>query len=144
MLNVGGWMKIYFKDIVVKTTKMYELIDITRDVERIVSESKIVNGICVIHAPHATAAIVINEHENGLMSDILEFIRELVPRDGKWKHNIIDDNASAHIISAIIGSTRIIPVRDGRLVRGTWQNIFLLEADGPRHARRIVIEVFGE
>lgn len=137
-------MKIYFREIVLSTTKRFQLIDITREVENIVRESGIRNGLCLVFAPHATAAIIANEHESGLMEDILTKIREFVQPERRWRHNIIDDNAHAHIGSALIGADRIFPVRDGRLIRGTWQNIFLVEMDGPRSRRYIVVEVIGE
>ncbi len=137
-------MKIYFKEITLSTKKLYQLIDITYEVEKIVEESNIENGICLVFAPHATAAIIANEHESGLMNDILTKIGEEFPRNGKWLHNRIDDNAAAHLASAMIGASRIFPVRNGRLIRGTWQNIFLVEMDGPRSYRRIVVEVLGE
>jgi len=137
-------MKVYFKDITLRTSKSVELVDITREVEGVVTESGVKNGMCLVYAPHATAAIVVNEHERGLMDDIVAKVREDYPRDGRWKHNLIDDNAAAHLASAFISSSRIFPVRDGRLVRGTWQNIFLLELDGPRSYRRVVVEVMGE
>ncbi len=137
-------MKVHFKDITLRTSKSVELVDITREVEEAVAESGVKNGMCLVYAPHATAAIVVNEHERGLMDDIVAKVREDYPRDGRWKHNLIDDNAAAHLASAFISSSRIFPVRDGRLVRGTWQNIFLLELDGPRSYRRVVVEVMGE
>ncbi|HDJ89307.1 MAG TPA: YjbQ family protein [Thermoprotei archaeon] len=137
-------MKVYFKDITLRSRKRLELIDITYQVEEIVRESGIKNGICLVYAPHATAAIIANEHESGLMEDILEKIDEEFPRDGRWRHNRIDDNASSHLASAFIASSRIFPVRNGRIVRGTWQNIFLVELDGPRSYRHIVVEVMGE
>ena len=70
-------------------------------------------------------------------------MKEVFKPDGDWQHNIIDSNAHAHLASGFIGQTRILPIRDGQLVRGTWQNILLLELDGPRH-RRVVVEVMGE
>lgn len=137
-------MKVYFKELTLSTKKQYELIDITYEVEKAVQDSGISNGLCIIHAPHATAAIIANENEVGLVHDIIRSIKELYPRNAGWKHDIIDDNAAAHLGSAMIGSTRIFPVKNGKLVRGTWQNIFLVEMDGPRHYRRVVIEVIGE
>ncbi|HIQ03776.1 MAG TPA: YjbQ family protein [Desulfurococcales archaeon] len=137
-------MRVYFKELTLSTKTQYELIDITYEVEKAVRDSGISNGLCIIHAPHATAAIIANENEAGLIQDIIRSIKELYPRNAGWKHDIIDDNAAAHLGSAMIGSTRIFPVKDGRLVRGTWQNIFLVEMDGPRPYRRVVIEVIGE
>ncbi|MFP3202552.1 MAG: secondary thiamine-phosphate synthase enzyme YjbQ [Sulfolobus sp.] len=137
-------MKVYFHEIYVSTSKRFELIDITEKVEEGVRMSGIKNGICLVFAPHATAAIVANEHERGLMEDILTKIKEFVEPDRRWNHNLIDDNAHAHIGSAIIGADRVFPVRNGELIRGTWQNIFLVELDGPRRERRVIVEVLGD
>ena len=136
-------MRVYFKEITVRTQRRRELLDITHEVERAVAESGISNGLCLVFAPHATAAIIANEHERGLMNDILRKLGEDYPEDGKWEHNLIDDNAAAHLASAFVGSARLFPVKEGRLVRGTWQNIFLVELDGPRAVRRVVVEVVG-
>lgn len=137
-------MKVYFRELTFSTQRRLQLVDITSEVERAVRESGVRNGICLVFAPHATAAIIANEHESGLMQDILRKIEEDFPRDGKWLHNRIDDNAAAHLASAFIEAARVFPVKDGRLIRGTWQNIFLVELDGPRSYRRVVIEVLGE
>lgn len=137
-------MKVYFKEMALKTQRRRELIDITQEVERAVEESGIMSGLCLVFAPHATAAVVANERERGLMSDIIRKLEEDYPPNGGWEHNLIDDNAAAHLASAFIGSARVFPVKDGRLVRGTWQNIFLIELDGPRSSRRVLVEVMGE
>lgn len=137
-------MKVYFHEIYVSTSKRFELIDITEKVEEGVRMSGIKNGICLVFAPHATAAIVANEHERRLMEDILTKIKEFVEPDRRWNHNLIDDNAHAHIGSAIIGADRVFPVRNGELIRGTWQNIFLVELDGPRRERQVIVEVLGD
>ena len=137
-------MKVHVETITLSTSRRFELIDITHRVEQIVERSGVKNGICLVFAPHATAAIVANEHEAGLMQDILEAIKEHFPPSKPWRHNVIDDNAHAHVASALIGADRVFPVVNGRLVRGTWQNIFLVEMDGPRSVRRIVVVVMGE
>ncbi len=137
-------MKVFFHEVSVTTSRRIQLIDITHHVEEAVGKSGIANGVCIVFAPHATAAVVVNEHEEGLIQDIVSKIEEIVEPERSWRHNIIDDNAHAHIGSAIIGSERVLPVRKGRIVRGTWQNIFLVELDGPRKERNIVIEVLGE
>lgn len=136
-------MEVYFKELRVRTAKRVEVVDITREVEAAVRESGVNDGICLVHAPHATAAIVANEGEAGLLSDIAAKIEEDFPRDGKWRHNLIDDNAAAHLASAFIGSSRAFPVKGSRLLRGVWQNVLLLELDGPRE-RRVVVTVLGE
>lgn len=137
-------MKVYVKEVTLSTRSAFELVDITHHVEAAVEESGVKNGICLVFAPHATAAIIANEHELGLMDDMLTLIKRLYPRGAGWKHDRIDDNAHAHLGSALIGADRVFPVVNGRLVRGTWQNIFLVEMDGPRSRRRILIEIMGE
>jgi secondary thiamine-phosphate synthase enzyme len=140
----GEIMNVYLKELSFSTKKRRELVDITGQVEKIVYESGVRNGMCLVYAPHATIAIVVNEHEAGLMNDIIAKIEKDFPSGSGWLHDKIDDNADAHLASAFIGSSRIFPVVNGRLVRGTWQNIFVLELDGPRPTRRVLVEVIGE
>jgi secondary thiamine-phosphate synthase enzyme len=136
-------MKIFFQDIQIPTRNRTEVVDITRDVEEIVRKSKITDGLCLIHTTHSTTAIIVNEHESGLTNDIVKKIRQDFQKGAGWLHDRVDDNADAHLASSYLGPTRIFPVQEGRLIRGTWQNIFLLELDGPRN-RRVVEEVMGE
>ena len=136
-------MKIYFSEFGVTTSSRIEIVDITSEVENVVARSGIKNGVCIVHLPHATAALMLNEAEIRLWQDYLRLVKEIFKPDWDWQHNIIDSNAHAHLASGFIGQTRILPIKDGRLVRGTWQNILLLELDGPRH-RRVVVEVMGE
>ena len=137
-------MKNFAKTITLSTKERYQLIDLTETVEKIVSESQVANGLCLVHASHATAAIICNEHESGLIHDILGKVKEIFPPSAGYLHDRIDDNASGHIASALIGASRAFPIEDGRLVRGTWQNIFLLELDGPRSRRTVNVHIIGE
>ena len=136
-------MKVFFQDREVSTKSRTELVDITDMVEETVRKSGITSGICIVHSVHSTTAIIVNEHEAGLINDIIKKVQHDFPKGAGWFHDRVDDNADAHLASSYIGPTRIFPVRYGRLVRGTWQNIFLLELDGPR-TRSIIIEVMGE
>ena len=136
-------MKVFFQDKDISTKNRTELVDITDMVEETVRKSGITSGICIVHSVHSTTAIIVNEHEAGLINDTIKKIQHDFPKGAGWLHDRVDDNADAHLASSYIGPTRIFPVRYGRLVRGTWQNIFLLELDGPR-IRSIIIEVMGE
>jgi secondary thiamine-phosphate synthase enzyme len=136
-------VRVFRREFRVSTTRRFELIDITGRVESIVAESGVSDGIANVFTPHATAAIIANENEPRLKEDIVDAIKRLAPPDAPWRHNEIDDNAHAHIAASIIGPSRTFPVEGGRLVRGTWQNIFLVELDGPRPARRVVVTVIG-
>ncbi|MCE4614188.1 MAG: secondary thiamine-phosphate synthase enzyme YjbQ [Desulfurococcales archaeon] len=136
--------KIHRKEITYRTSKLIEFVDMTRDIERIVEESRIKDGLAHVFVPHATAAIIANEYEQGLLGDYVRLIRELFRPGGDWMHNRIDNNAHAHLAAGIIGADRSFPVENGKLVRGTWQNIFLVELDGPRSMRRVIVTVAGE
>lgn len=134
-------MKIITKEFSVRTRGRFDSIDITDMVSEAVKG--INNGIAYIIVKHTTCAITINEAESGLMKDYLNWAKKLVPPDGEFEHNLIDNNGHAHVISSIIGNSRIVPITDGKLDLGTWQRIILLEFDGPR-TRTVMVRSMGE
>lgn len=136
-------MSVYHGNFYVQTSRRTEAVDVTEDVEKIVDKSKIKNGVCMIFVPHATASIVLEEAESGLMEDIEKMVQKMFPRGAGYEHDRIDDNANSHLGSGFIGQSRFYPIRDGKIVRGTWQQTFLLEMDGPRR-REIVVTVMGD
>lgn len=135
-------MKVKFKEIKVNTSGKIQLVDVTDLVESFVRESGISDGLCLIYSPHSTTAIIVNEKESGLMEDILTKVRQDFPAGAGWLHDRIDDNAHSHLASSFIGPSATFPVKNGSLIKGAWQNVFLLEMDGPR-VRRLVAEVLG-
>jgi len=122
--------------------KRYELIDITEKVEKMVKDSAVKNGEVLIFIPHSTAGILLTENEEGLKEDWLEFFKKIVS-GLNFSHNKIDDNADAHILSGLIGQQKILIIKDGKIVRGAWQNIFLVELDGPRN-RKAIVKITGQ
>jgi secondary thiamine-phosphate synthase enzyme len=134
---------VYTKRVTISTSSRFEVVRITDYVESAVDESGIKDGLVIIHVPHATAAIIANEYEPRIIQDYIAWIKKAVPPGAGWKHDMIDDNAHAHIASAFIGATRTFPVVNGGIMRGTWQEIMLLELDGPRARRNIIIQVMG-
>lgn len=137
-------MVVVNKILTISSSQRRELIDITDQVLSFVENGGVDDGLCTVSAPHATAAIIVNENENGLVADILAKIENLFPQSSRYAHNAIDDNADAHLAAAFLGHSRSFPVARGRLVRGTWQNIFLVELDGPRSRRQIHLQLIGE
>ena len=124
----------------IRSQRKYEMLDITRQVADVVRTANLPEAICSVYVTHATAAIVINENDDpNVCEDVLDALDKLIPA-GVWRHDRVDGNAAAHIKSAILGPGETIPVRDGKLVLGTWQAIMLVELDGPRD-RRIVVTV---
>ena len=116
----------------VKTDRRQQIVDITAEVARFVARQAPAEGLCSVYVPHATAAITINENADPqVCEDILDALGKLVPQ-GVWQHDRVDGNADAHIKAAIIGPGQAIPVKNGKLLLGTWQAIMLVELDGPR------------
>ncbi len=124
---------------VVSTQKRYQLVDITEQVEAIISQSKIKDGVCLLFVPHSTAAIILTENESGLKKDFLTVMEKIVS-GFDFEHDKIDNNADSHILAGILGQEKILAIENGRLVRGTWQQAFLLELDGPRE-RKIIVKL---
>ncbi|MEM2974758.1 MAG: secondary thiamine-phosphate synthase enzyme YjbQ [Candidatus Micrarchaeia archaeon] len=122
----------------VNTKQKTDLINITDEVERIVSKSGVKEGTCLVFVPHATAGVIINENEPNIKQDIL-FLLERSVQNKEWAHNKIDDNAEAHLKSILVGQGKSLPIHNGKLVRGTWQEIMLCEFDGPRTRRILVL-----
>ena len=124
----------------IRTHRNYEMLDITQQVAEVVGKAGVAEAICSVYVTHATAAVVINENDDpNVCEDVLDALNKLIP-EGIWRHDRVDNNAAAHIKSAILGPGETIPVRNGKLVLGTWQSIMLVELDGPRD-RRIVVTV---
>jgi secondary thiamine-phosphate synthase enzyme len=127
------------KEINVLSKERYQLIDITDEVEKIVKESKVEHGLVLVFTPHSTAGVLLTENERYLKEDWLNFFKKLVS-EVSFQHNRIDDNADAHLLSGLIGQSKTLPLKDGQIIRGTWQQILLLELDGPRN-RKIVVKI---
>ena len=136
-------MRTWFKEFSFSTRKQREIIDITDQILDAVRKSGIKNGLLIAQLPHATASLVLNENEGGLKQDLLNKLEDFAPVRGGYQHDRIDDNAHAHLKSAFIGSSQVLPIVEGRVVRGTWQNFLVIEQDGPR-TRRLVVFVMGE
>lgn len=124
-------------ELTVKTPKR-GLIDITEKIEKNIDDGNLVH----IFVPHTTAALLINENEPGLLKDIEELFERLIPENGTYLHNRIDNNAHAHLRSIILANSLLIPMEGGRLLLGTWQRVFLVEWDGPRE-RKVIISVIS-
>ena len=118
----------------IKSKKREAFIDITSQVQEIVAASGMRAGYCVLHVPHTTAAVTVNEGADpSVQSDILTYLAERVPHRGSYRH--MEGNSDAHIKSTLVGVSQVLPVEDGKVVLGTWQSIFFCEFDGPRSRR---------
>jgi secondary thiamine-phosphate synthase enzyme len=131
-----------------ETRKPIDIIDITENVLEALNSSGLKNGQMTVISQHTTAYININEKELQLVHDMVTFLKRLAPRDGDYLHNLspIDgrDNAHSHLIGLFMNSSESIPFADGKLLLGQWQSVFLVELDGPREKRNIVLQIAGE
>jgi secondary thiamine-phosphate synthase enzyme len=118
----------------VNTQNKYELVNITDRIQKIIAESGTKEGAVLVFVPHTSAGVMTEEDEPGLKEDFYNLFKEYEKRS--YHHP--DGNAEAHILSGIIGHSRIVPIRGGKLELGTWQSLLLVELDGPRQ-RRVVI-----
>lgn len=128
------------KELIIQTGKRQEVIDITEQVKKIVAESKIEEGICLVYTPHATAGIIINENwDPNICDDFLEALSSLIPK-GKWRHDAVDGNGDAHIKAALVGPSESLVIEKGNLMLGRWQSLMLADFDGPRE-RTVVVKI---
>ena len=129
------------REIKVVTRKRNEMVDITRDVQDVVEEENIDEGVSIVYVPHTTAGITINEGADpSVQRDIVETLKNLVPETGDYNH--MEGNSDAHIKASILGSSVTVLIKNERLVLGTWQHIFFYEGDGPR-TRKVIIKIFS-
>ena len=130
------------REIKVVTRKRNEMVDITRDIQDIVTDEKIQNGIAVVYVPHTTAGVTTNEGADpSVQRDIIATLKKIIPESGDYHH--MEGNSDAHIKASIIGSSVTVIIENSRLILGTWQHIFFFEGDGPR-TRRVYIEIISK
>jgi len=122
-----------FKEISFSTQKRIEVINLDHELSNLNLKG---DGLLFVFTPHATASLILNEAESGLMNDFEKWVSQNFK--GDWSHDRIDDNASAHLASGMLGQSVIIPVKNGLLVRGAWQNLLFIELDGARSTRRVL------
>lgn len=131
------------KSIKISTGKREMLVDITAQVEQIISECGCRTGTVNVYARGATAAIMIQENwDDSVQNDIITLMQQLAPR-GVWQHDLHDGNGDAHLKAGLVGPSETIPVIEGRAGLSTWQNIFFCEFDGPRREREITVTVIS-
>ena len=124
-------------EIEVRTTSRVQFIDITGQVREAVKRGRVTDGLCQVYVPHTTAAVTVNEGADPDVSrDILDQLEKIAPQGGRYSH--AEGNADAHIRSALVGISQILPVRGGDLALGTWQSVFFCEFDGPRRRKVLV------
>lgn len=125
----------------ITTTKHNQLVDITKQVESVVSLSHIGTGLVNVYVQGATAGIMIQENwDDSVQNDVISLFKKLIPA-GVWEHDSQDNNGDSHLKAGIVGPSETIPLINGKMGLSTWQNIFVCEFDGPREERNVVVTV---
>jgi secondary thiamine-phosphate synthase enzyme len=122
-----------------------DVIDLTEGVQSVLDSAGVESGIVSVFVPGSTAAVTAMEHEPGGVQDLRAALERLVPAEGDYAHNRLagDTNSHAHIRAAIVGPSETVPVRDGRLELGTWQQLVLVDFDDRPRQRTVVVQVIG-
>jgi len=139
-------MAVVTKSFSIKTKGDTDILDITKQVEKALSEAQLKNGILTVFVPGSTAGITTTEYEPGLLQDLPATFEKLIPRDIHYKHNLTwgDGNGYAHVRAALLKSFFTVPFVDGEMILGTWQQIILVDFDNRRRERKIVVQMIGE
>lgn len=137
-------MKFYTEHLWFNTKKHREYINITPEVERILAKSGIQDGMILVSAMHITAGVYINDAESGLIQDIDDWLEKLAPFDPNYRHHRTGEtNGDSHLKSLLVHHEVIVPVTNGALDFGPWQQIYYAEFDGQRK-KRLLVKVMGE
>jgi len=136
---------IYRKEIKLETQHEMQILDITNEVEKIVARSNIKDGIVNIFVPGSTGAITTIEYEPGLLHDLPAALERIAPSNAYYKHEERwhDGNGRSHVKASIIGPSLTVPVENGKLLLGTWQQIVFIECDVRARQRRLIVSVVG-
>ncbi len=138
-------MKSYREELWFNTKTRRAYINITDKVQAAIDKSGVKEGLCLVNAMHITASVYINDDESGLIQDYDEWLEKLAPHEpvSKYRHNVGEDNADAHMKRQIMGREVVVAITNGRLDFGPWEQIFYGEFDG-RRRKRVLIKIIGE
>ncbi len=137
-------MRSHTKYLTFNTERRRDYINITREIEEVLDDSKVQEGLVLVSTMHITAGVYINDNESGLIEDIDEMLEILAPYHSDYKHHRTgEDNGDAHLKNLLIGHQVLIPVTQGELDFGPWQQVFYAEFDGKR-PKKVIVKVLGE
>ena len=139
-------MGVYSTDIAIITKGEDDIVDITEQVQSAVNQSHLQNGMVCVFIPGSTAAITTMEYEPGLRQDISQALERIAPKKIPYEHHETwhDDNGRSHVKASLLGPSLTVPIKDGTLIHGTWQQIVFLELDTQPRKRTIIVQIIGE
>jgi secondary thiamine-phosphate synthase enzyme len=139
-------MLIHSAKLVEKTQGHCDIIDITAKVQHELERQKIRRGLATLFVSGSTASLTTIEYESGVLKDLQELLEKLIPSNRKYHHDDRwrDDNGFSHLRASLLGPSLQVPIEDGRLLLGTWQQIVLLDFDNRPRTREVVVQIMGE
>lgn len=139
-------MMVYTDKIILSTKGFCDIIDITEEVEKILDKSGIKEGIATVFVVGSTAGITTIEAEPNLIKDFQELLEKLAPQDKKYHHGDTwgDDNGFSHLRASLIGPSISVPISNGKMTLGTWQQVVLCDFDNRPREREIIVKIIGE
>ena len=139
-------MSVYSGELSIKTNGEVDIIDITNDLQKHVSKSKIKDGILCVFVPGSTGTITTIEYEPGLIKDLPEALEKIAPKKQYYYHHETwhDDNGHSHVRASIMGPSISIPVIKGKIIHGTWQQFVFVELDTNPRNRKLIVQIVGE
>lgn len=139
-------MTTFFKELNFSTKGENDMIDITNDIKKVISESKLIEGIVCVFCPGSTGSITTIEFEPGLQHDFPEALNEIAPKEKYYAHHETwhDDNGRSHVKASLMGPGITIPFHKKKLLHGTWQQIVFIDFDTHPRNRQIIFQLIGE
>jgi secondary thiamine-phosphate synthase enzyme len=139
-------MSSYYDELNFKTNGEVDIIDITDNIQTVINKSKIKNGIACVFVPGSTGSITTIEYEPGLKKDFPRALQKIAPKGDHYDHHETwhDDNGHSHVRASLMGPSITIPLKDGRLIHGTWQQIVFVELDTRTRNRNIIVQIIGD
>lgn len=137
---------IVTKTMKIKTKGELAMVNITEDVQSVVKESKVNDGIATVFVPGSTAAVTTIEYEPGLLNDFPNMLERIAPKNITYEHEQMwhDGNGHSHVRASLVGPSLTVPFENKQLMLGTWQQIVLIELDIRSRNRNLVVQVIGE
>ena len=139
-------MPAYNDNITISSKGENDIIDITEDVQKVISRSGLKEGICLIFVAGSTGTLSTMEYENGLKQDFPRILAMIAPKDQEYKHHLTwhDDNGRSHVKATLMGASLTVPFQNRKIIHGTWQQLVFIELDTQPRRREIIVQLVGE
>ncbi len=139
-------MGVYFEEINIKTRGEGDIVNITDDIQEIVKKSNLKDGIVCVFVPGSTGSVTTIEYEPGLKQDFPKALDKIAPKNEYYKHHETwhDDNGRSHVKASLMGPGITIPLKNEKIIHGTWQQIVFVELDTRNRSRNIIVQIVGE